>query len=155
MTFYYMSPYSKIYFKKTTGIRTVNFGSLFIFINWFRIAPYGNEWDDWLWIEKRKWQWYARYLWAREILWRVEVLDTAWTLQIVSSREWLVENSAFKALKKLSMLTHSRLEKYVVNWINWDTINGETKLERDTMLIEHEWLIKELTLDELQEREDF
>ena len=51
---FYLNPYSKAFFTKQTGIRPVNYGSIYLFLNGFRIPPYGEEGDDWLGLEFRK-----------------------------------------------------------------------------------------------------
>jgi hypothetical protein len=51
---YYLNPYKKAYFKRQTGVRLMDFGSIFLFLNGFRIAPYGDRSDDWLGIDNRK-----------------------------------------------------------------------------------------------------
>lgn len=59
---YYLNPYSKAYFTRQTGIRSVDFGSIFLFINGFRIPPYGDQGNDWLGMELRKGQGFNRFL---------------------------------------------------------------------------------------------
>ncbi|MCD4668767.1 MAG: ATP-binding protein, partial [Sulfurimonas sp.] len=70
ITLYYLNPYAKAYFKRQTGIRSVSFGSIFLFINGFRISPYGDSENDWLGLEQRKLQGVRRNLSGREMLGR-------------------------------------------------------------------------------------
>jgi len=42
ISLYYLNPYAKAFFTKQTGIQSVNYGSVFLFINGFRIPPYGD-----------------------------------------------------------------------------------------------------------------
>lgn len=121
MVLYYLNTYSKVYFAKQTGMRSVDFGSIYLFINGFRIPPYGNEGDDWLGLEVRKGQGYARHLGTRELVGRIEVTDSSNRFQIISSREGLVRNENYEQLTKgFFNKTLKRLEKYVVEGIDWD-----------------------------------
>ncbi len=125
---FFLNTYAKSYFKKQTGISAVNFGSIFLFKNGFRIPPYGEEGDDWLGLERRKGQGQRRFLGTRDIVGRVELYDTSNTFREVTSREGLVENKAFEDLKgSLFFTTLKRLEKYVVEGLNWDSIPQEMK----------------------------
>lgn len=155
ITLYYMSSYSKTYFAKNTWVRTIDFWSIFVFINGFRISPYWDTWDDWLGLEVRKAQWYKRYLGSRETIWRVEIQDSKWIFKIVSSREGIVENDKFDALRKYCIRTHRRLEKYVVDGIKWDQIWAKTSEERKQKIKEFEEKSKDLSIEELYKLEEF
>ncbi len=133
---YYLNPYSKAYFTKQTGIRSVNFGSIFLFINGFRIPPYGDEGDDWLGMENRKGQGYSRYLGTREVVGRIEIKDEDENFKIISNRTGVVNNEAFFQLTKNESpfgyyyKTFRRLERFVAEGIKWDSTNeDERKLE--------------------------
>lgn len=123
---YYLNTYTKAYFTKQTGYRSVDFGSVFLFVNGFRIPPYGDIGDDWLGIEKRKSSGYRRYLSTREIIGQIEVEDTYGQFQVVTSRAGIVRNNAFEELSREGMpygyfyKTFRRLERFVVEGIKWD-----------------------------------
>lgn len=125
---FYLNPYAKAFFTKQTGIRAVDYGSIFLFINGFRIPPYGEVGNDWLGIDQRKAQGYARYIGLREYVGRIEILDLSNDFQIISSREGIVRNENYIALvnqegnKSYFFKTLRRLEKYVVDGLNWDSI---------------------------------
>lgn len=125
---YYLNPYSKAFFTKQTGIQSVNYGSIFLFINGFRIPPYGEVGDDWLGIDQRKNQGTARYIGLREIVGSIEILDEANNFQIISSREGIVKNENYNKLTNskgndsLFFRAFRRLERYVVEGISWDSI---------------------------------
>ncbi len=133
ITIYYLNTYSKIYFTKQTGIRSVNFGSISLFINGFRIPPYGDEGDDWLGLEIRKGQGYNRYLGTREIVGRIEINDQHEQFKIISSRAGVVNNPAFQELTSTSKpfgyfyKAFRRLERFVVEGIKWDSANEDEK----------------------------
>lgn len=127
---YYLNPYSKAFFTKQTGVRPVEYGSIYLFLNGFRIPPYGEESDDWLNLEQRRAQGYARFLSSRDIVGRIEVLDSENSFQIISSREGLVRNESFSKLTNREgyfYKSFKRLEKYVVDGLNWDSIPEEDK----------------------------
>lgn len=123
---YYLNPYTKAYFTKQTGFRSVDFGSIFLFINGFRIPPYGDEGDDWLGIEKRKSLGFRRYLSTREVVGRIEINDEFNDFNIITSRAGIVRNEAFEELSKegapygFFYKTFRRLERFVVEGIKWD-----------------------------------
>lgn len=128
---YYLNTYSKIYFARQTGIRSVDFGSVYLFINGFRIPPYGDLGDDWLGLEIRKGQGYARFLGTRELIGRMEIKDNSNQFRIVSSREGLVKDKSFNQLVDTKSgyfyYTLKRLEKYVVDGLDWDRLSKKKK----------------------------
>jgi len=129
---YYLNPYSKAYFKRQTGIRSVDFGSIFLFINGFRIPPYGDQGNDWLGMEQRKGQGYSRFLGTREVIGRIEINgveldDEKEDFFIISNRSGVDNNKHFKQLTKNSspygyyFKTFRRLERFVDEGIKWDS----------------------------------
>ena len=132
---YYLNPYAKIYFKRQTGIRSKDFGSIYLFINSFRISPYGDSGDDWLGLEIRKGQGYARYVGTRELVGRIEIIDQNNQFKIVSSREGVVKDNNYQQLtnEKTGYFykTLKRLEKYVVDGLDWDKVPKRDKTLKD------------------------
>jgi signal transduction histidine kinase len=128
---YYLNPYKKAYFKRQTGMRSIDFGSIFLFLNGFRIAPYGDRGDDWLGLDVRKTQGTTRYLSSRDLVGRVEVFGDEELFKPISSREGLKKTEAFVHLKDEFILdVVRRLEKFVVDGLNWDSIPNHL---RDTV----------------------
>jgi len=136
ITIYYLNPYAKGFFKKQTGIQSVEFGSIFLFINGFRIPPYGDRENDALGLEVRKNQGRARYFGNREILGRIEIKDFDNNFRVISSREGIVHNEYYNQLIRDSerksgkysgyfYTTLKRIEKYVVDGLRWDSIPEE------------------------------
>lgn len=129
---YYLNPFSKAFFTKQTGLRPVQYGSVYLFLNGFRVPPYGEEGDDWLNLEQRRSQGYARYMSSRDIVGRIEILDTENNFNIISSREGLVKNESFSKLTNRNdsyfYKSFKRLEKYVVDGLNWDSAADEVNL---------------------------
>lgn len=130
VTVYYLNPYAKRYFTNQTGIRSVDFGSIFLFIDGFRVPPYGDDGDDWLGLEIRKGQGYNRYLGTREIVGRIEVNNNQDKFIIISNRSGVVNNVAFEQLTHSTApygffyKTFRRLERFVVEGISWDKIGN-------------------------------
>ena len=121
---YYLNPYKKAYFKRQTGIRSVDFGSIFLFLNGFRIEPYGERGDDWLGLDVRKAQGTNRYLGSRELLGRIEIAGQEHAYKPISSREGLKNTKEFNSLRKeFFFIVIRRLERFVVDGLDWDSIH--------------------------------
>lgn len=95
---YFLNQYSKAYFKRETGMRSVEFGSIFLFINGFRIPPYGEFGNDWLGLDIRSKQRYASLFGTRDVLGRIEINDLENIFPIVSNREGIVKNNSYNQL---------------------------------------------------------
>ena len=155
ITLYYLNTYAKAFFTKQTGMRPVSYGSVFLFLNGFRIPPYGEEGDDWLKLEQRRSQGYARFISARDLVGQIEILDSNNSFHIVSSREGLVKNDNYEKLAERNGLFYRvlrRLEKYVVDGLNWDSIPEEDK--NKVAEIEKKIISGELTENDLKYQED-
>jgi len=137
---YYLNQASKSFFTKKTGYRHLDYGSVLMFLNGFRIFPYGEPGDDWLDLDKRKAQGYNRYLGTRELVGYVSVEDCEDLFIQVSAREGLVTNEAFIQLKEIYDLniinqpgfiskSMRKLEKFVVEGLDWDKVPGAKKTE--------------------------
>jgi|688.fasta_scaffold78225_2 signal transduction histidine kinase len=150
---YYLNTYSKIYFNKQTGIRAVDFGSISLFINGFRIPPYGDYGDDWLGMEYRKSQGRNRYLGTREVIGRIEVKNNddlsvdedEDVFKIISSRSGIVNNDIYNQLTKSTSpfgyyyKIFRRLERFVVEGINWDSINEKDYFKLEKEILSSKW----------------
>jgi signal transduction histidine kinase len=150
----HLNPYGKVYFKKQMGVRSVDFGSVYLFINGFRIPPYGDSDNDSFGLEGRKGQGQRRYLGGRDIVGRIEIEDRNEQYAIISSREGIVQNEAYNQLiHKSTRSTKSqiknngffyktlkRLEKYVVEGLSWDSVpNGLTETKIEEMISRIDW----------------
>jgi signal transduction histidine kinase len=135
----YLNPYAKVYFEKQMGIRSVDFGSVYLFINGFRIPPYGDIDNDSFGMEVRKTQGRSRYISNREVIGRIEIEDRNGDFKIISSREGIVQDEFYKQLihkstKSSKVQTKNngffyktlrRLEKYVTLGLSWDSVPKE------------------------------
>lgn len=127
---YYLNPYKKAYFKRQTGVRSVDFGSIFLFLNGFRIAPYGDRGDDWLGLDVRKTQGTARYLSSRDVVGRIEISGSEKEFKPISSREGLKKTASFDQLRETFFFDVLRkLESFVVEGLNWDSIPDSLRQE--------------------------
>lgn len=119
---FYLTPTARTSFTKIMGMTHREYGSIFFYKNGFRIHPYGGEEDDWLELEKRKGQGYARTLSNREIIGRVEVYGEQKGFKETSSRDGgVIKSESLIQLKKFIVKKAlERLEKYVVEGIHWD-----------------------------------
>lgn len=126
---YYLNPYKKAYFKRQTGIRSVKFGSIFLFLNGFRVAPYGDHGNDWLGLDIRKAQGTTRYLSNRDIVGRIEIKGDEEQFKPISSREGLKKTDAFVQLKDdFFMAVLRKFEKFVVDGLDWDSISDDLRI---------------------------
>lgn len=64
---------AKYNFSRLMGVEAVNYGSVFLFRNGFRILPFGNTGDDSWRMDFRAQQGYNRYLGSRDLLGRVDI----------------------------------------------------------------------------------
>lgn len=127
---YFLNRSAKSTFTKRMGVRPVEFGSIFLFLNKFRIFPIGEEFDDTFGLNRRKQQGQSRYLGTRDIIGRVDVAAYPKMFREVSSRDsGLVEDARSRALYD-AILKHMvfRLERYVVG-VNWKDKQDQ---DRDT-----------------------
>lgn len=117
---YYLNHSAKLTFARRVGLPSVNFGSVFLFRNGFRVYPVGEADFDWFGYDRRKAQGYNRNLGGRELIGRVDVFGSDEDFQEASSRnQGLIETPAVRELKQCFM-EHclKRLEKYVVP-VSW------------------------------------
>ena len=113
---YFLNTSAKLTFARRMGVPSVQFGSVFLFRNGFRVYPVGEEGDDWFKLDRRKSQGYARFLGSRDVIGRIEVFDEDGTFQEASSRnQGLIETDAVQEMREFFM-EHclKRLERYIV-----------------------------------------
>jgi len=129
---FFLNRAAKNNFHRIMGVHNVQFGSVFLFKNGFRVQPYGSYEDDSYGLDRRRAQGFARFFGSRDLLGRIE-LTTGLSEQFreVSSRDGgLVETEGYNQLLE-SFYDYSikRLEKYVVG-IQW-AYKLDAKLEGD------------------------
>lgn len=117
---YYLNQSAKATFTRRIGLQPVQFGSVFLFRNNFRVYPIGEDGNDWFGIERRKQQGYNRFLGSRDVIGRIDVFGSDEDFQEASSRnQGLIDTPAAKQLRR-AVMDHclKRLEKYVVP-VSW------------------------------------
>jgi signal transduction histidine kinase len=117
---YYLNQSAKATFTRRIGLQPVQFGSVFLFRNNFRVYPIGENENDWFGFDRRKQQGYARFLGTREIIGRIDVFGSDEDFQEASSRnQGLIDTPAVQQLRRAVMENClKRLEKYVVP-VSW------------------------------------
>lgn len=117
---YYLNQSAKATFTRRVGLPSVQFGSVFLFRNNFRVYPIGEDGNDWFGFDRRKQQGYARFLGTRDIIGRIDVSGSDKDFQEASSRnQGLIDTPGVEQLRK-AVMEHclKRLEKYVVG-VSW------------------------------------
>lgn len=117
---FYLNRIAKQNFSLIMKIPPVQFGSIFLFKNGFRVFPYGESGDDSFGIDRRRSQGHNRFLGTRDLLGKIDIIGNNPGFRETSSRSGgLIETSEFIALKKAFIENcFKRLEKYVVD-VQW------------------------------------
>lgn len=112
---------AKINFTKNMGMPSVQYGSIFLYKNGFRIYPFGEPGQDTLKIDHRKQQGTARYFGTRDLIGRIEINGNNSLFQETSSRDGgLIRNVAYETLEKFFIeYVLRRLEKFAIGVIKW------------------------------------
>ena len=121
---------AKVNFKRMMGVHSVEYGSVFMYKNGFRVYPFGEPGEDILLIDRRKGQGYNRFLGNRDLIGRIEINGEQLELKETTSRDGgLVKTDTYHQLVDFFYdYVLKRLEHYVVNIINWgdERVNKET-----------------------------
>ena len=98
------------------GVAPVNYGSVMLFRNGFRIWPYGEPGDDSWKLDQRAQQGYNRRIGTRDLFGRVDVetIDVSAFKEVSSRDGGLIMTDAAKQLMEYFSKIHRRLERYVV-----------------------------------------
>lgn len=117
---FFLNQAAKTTFTRRTGVPAVQFGSVFLFRNGFRVFPIGEEGDDAFEIDRRKQQGYARFLGTRDIIGRIDVRGSEQVFKEATSRDQgLVRTPAYEELLDcFRERCLKRLESYVVG-VTW------------------------------------
>ncbi len=124
---YFLNKAAKTSFSMKMGVQPINYGSIFLFRNGFRILPFGNPGDDSWKLDYRAQQGYNRFLSTRDLFGRVDIqTDDIEEFKEVSSRDGgLIESETTLQLRRLFEIVAKRLERYVTG-VLW----GEGFLKR-------------------------
>lgn len=125
---------AKMSFHKIMGMRSIDYGAVFMYKNGFRIYPFGEPGEDILLIDRRKGQGYSRFLGNRDLIGRIEIYGDNSELRETTSRDGgVVKTDTYYILTDFFYdYVLKRLESYVVNVIKWgdeflDKATGEMK----------------------------
>ena len=139
---YYLNRKAKAVFARRMGLPSIQFGSVFLFRNGFRVMPVGAEDDDYFRLNRRKQQGVRRFLGGRDLIGRVQVNGTEGFEEATSRDQGLIRSQEVEDL--IHCVTHKcvrRLERYVVD-ITWkdrydkDTLDSSRmKLDQSSALI--------------------
>ncbi len=119
---FYMNRSAKVSFtKQMGGVQPVNYGSVFIYKNGFRVNPYGDPGEDFFNINQRKVQGYNRNLGTREIMGRITISgDNEEFVETSSRAHGFISTAAVQMLSEFFLQKVLKvLERYVVNIISW------------------------------------
>lgn len=130
-TVYSLNRAAKINFTRMMGIESVNYGSVFIYKNGFRVYPYGEPEKDFMNIDRRKAQGYNRYLGTREISGRIDIFgDNKGFVETSSRNNGFISSYETEELEDFFYECLLKpLEKYVVNIIHW----GEAVIDSESL----------------------
>jgi signal transduction histidine kinase len=134
ITLYFLNRSAKNTFKRRTGVEHVDFGSLFIYKNGFRVYPYGERGDDSLRLENRALQGYARYIGLRSLIGEISIAGDNPELRETTSRgDGLVKTKTYEELTNTDdgflIQVLRRLEKYVVDVTQWGVNNEDENID--------------------------
>jgi len=125
---FHLNRIAKGNFTRLMGIEPVNFGSVFLYKNGVRIAPYGDVGFDYFGLDIRKAQGHFRKLGTRDLIGQIAILGSNTEFKEISSRDGgLVRNDHYKALV-FCFFNHCliRLEKYL-SQVQWTSKEDKDK----------------------------
>ena len=116
---YFLNQSAKMVFARRMGVPSVQFGSIFLFRNGFRVFPVGHEHDDFFGLTHRKQQGVRRFLGSRDVIGCVEVEGVKGFDESTSRDQGLIRTPQVEEL--ITCVRDKcvrRLERYVVD-ITW------------------------------------
>ncbi len=116
---YFLNRGAKKLFAHRMGLPSVQFGSIFLFRNGFRVFPIGQENDDFFGLSRRKQQGMRRFLGTRDLIGRVELRGVDGFDEATSRDQGLIQTQQVEEL--ITCVRDKcvrRLERYVVD-ITW------------------------------------
>ncbi|MCM1266880.1 MAG: ATP-binding protein [Bacteroidales bacterium] len=117
----YLNRSAKYNFSLVMGMTPVNYGSVMVYKNGFRIYPYGEPGEDLFYIDRRKSQGRNRYLGTRDIIGRILILGENNDFVETTSRDggFVFNETVSMFYDFFTRRVLRTLEKYVVDVINW------------------------------------
>lgn len=127
---FYLNRAAKNNFTREMGVQPVNFGSIFLYKNGFRIAPYGDYGVDYFGIDSRHTQALFRTLGLRDLIGRIEIVgdDKSKFIEVSNRNGGLVKNDYYQAMERFFIKNAlTKLENYVtgVQWTSKEDKDNE------------------------------
>ncbi|MCY8486952.1 ATP-binding protein [Bacillus atrophaeus] len=98
---FFFNKSEKVSFKAKQGESVKDFGNIKLYRDNFRIHPYGESYNDWLDLDIRKAQGYARFFGSRDIIGYVQIYkEHNRELIAPTNRQGLIENDSFSDLRR-------------------------------------------------------
>ena len=116
---YFLNRSAKMVFAHRMGLASVQFGSIFLFRNNFRVFPIGHQHDDFFGLGRRKQQGMRRFLGSRDLIGRVSIKGAKGFNESTSRDQGLIRTPQVEEL--IACVCDKcvrRLERYVVD-ITW------------------------------------
>ncbi|MBE6404896.1 MAG: ATP-binding protein [Lentisphaerae bacterium] len=126
----FLNRIAKATFTKKMGVHSVDYGSLFLIRNEFRVFPIGEKDDDFWGLDRRKQQGYKRFIGTRELLGRISIQgeDESFNERFkeASSRnQGLIKTKAVDALQECVLRCIRKLEAYLTTVIWLDELDKD------------------------------
>ena len=133
---YFLNRSAKAVFAHRMGLRSIQFGSIFLFRNGFMVFPIGSEEDDFFGLTRRKQQGVRRFLGGRDLIGRVEIKGVKGFNEATSRNQGLIRTPEVEDL--ITCIRDKcvrRLERYVVD-ITWKDsfdldVSDTSRMHRD------------------------
>lgn len=117
---FYLNKAAKDIFKRRMGVRTKDYGSIFVYKNNIRIFPYGEPTEDPLYLDKRKAQKPSVYLGNKDLIGRIEIGNNANFNETSSRGDGFIKNDTYRYfLLAIEKYVIDRLERYVIDVQKW------------------------------------
>ncbi len=121
---YYLNQSAKATFSRRMKMQPVQYGHLLVYKNGIRVYPYGERGEDPFKFDNRKAQGYNRFIGTREQIGFISIFDSEDEkndeLRETSSRgDGLMRTPTYIQLEEWLLITLRRLEKFVVDIVNW------------------------------------
>ena len=133
---FFLNRSAKAVFARRMGLASVQFGSIFLFRNGFRVFPIGEEHDDFFGLQHRKQQGQRRYLGSRDLIGRVELNGVEGFNEATSRDQGLIRTPQVEEL--ITCVLNKcvrRLERYVVD-ITWKDLFDKDKDDTSRMKLD-------------------
>lgn len=135
-------------FYRIMGMHSIDYGSVFMYKNGFRVYPFGEQGEDILLIDRRKGQGYNRFLGNRDLIGRIEINGEQPELKETTTRDGgLIKTETYYQLVNFFYdYVLKRLEHYVVNIIQW----GDERINKETGEVTPELWAKDVKIQILE-----